>query len=72
MFEFGGRLAILGLLQYQSLIPFFEFAPVTRCDVERSFSKFKDVLTPKRCNFSEDNLEKMIIIHAFYNYFKED
>jgi hypothetical protein len=58
--------------KYQSLIPFFEFAPVTSCDVERSFSKFKDVLTPKHCNFSEDHLEKNIIIHAFYNYFKED
>lgn len=37
---------------YFALAPNFLFTPVTSCDVERSFSKFKDILTAKRNQFS--------------------
>jgi hypothetical protein len=44
------------LLKYSDLVPYFMFAPVTSCDVERSFSKFKDILTFKRSSFTAENL----------------
>jgi hypothetical protein len=43
------------------------FAPVTSCDVERSFSKFKNILTSKRSSFTAENLEKYIVIQTYYS-----
>jgi hypothetical protein len=43
------------------------FAPVTSCDVERFFSKFKDILTSKRSSFTAENLEKYIVIQTYYS-----
>jgi hypothetical protein len=49
------------------------FAPVTSCDVERSFSKFKDILTSQRSSFIAENLEKYVgqrnIKHIFFFLF---
>jgi hypothetical protein len=55
------------LLKYSDLVPYFMFAPVTSCDVERSFSKFKDILTFKRSSFTAENLEKYIVIQTYYS-----
>ena len=51
--------------KYFHLLDCFALAPVTSCDVERSFSKFKDLLTAKRHFFTEENLEKFAIIQGF-------
>lgn len=42
----------------------FKYAPVTSCDVERSFSWLHNVLNDKRSNYSPDNLEKFLVCHA--------
>ena len=56
-----------GFLKYKNLVRMFEYAPVTSCDVERSFSRFKDILTPKRSSLSDENIEKIIIIQSLHN-----
>ena len=53
--------------KYSNFVSTYSFAPVTSCDVERSFSRFKDILTPLRNNFTEDNLEKYAVIQSFNN-----
>jgi hypothetical protein len=55
------------LLKYSDLVSYFMFASVTSCDVERSFSKFKDILTSKRSSFTAENLEKYIVIQTYYS-----
>ena len=40
---------------YSDLINIFSNASVTSCDLQRSFSMFKDVLTAKRNYFREDH-----------------
>lgn len=42
----------------------FKFAPITSVDVERSFSVYKYILNDRRFNFTEENLEKYLIIHC--------
>jgi hypothetical protein len=54
------------LLKYSDLVPYFMFAPVTSCDLERFLSKFKDILTSKRSSFTVENLEKYILIQTYY------
>jgi hypothetical protein len=44
-----------------NLIPYYKFAPLTSCDVERSFSIYKSVLSDNRMNFTPANLEKYLI-----------
>lgn len=39
----------------------FKFAPITSCDVERSFSVFKNILTDKRTNMSLDTLKMNVV-----------
>lgn len=46
------------------LISKFKFAPVTSCDVERSFSSHKNILTDKRQRLTPQNIEKMLIIYS--------
>jgi len=40
------------------ILPIFNYVPLTLCDVERSFSKYKSILSDNRRNFKFDNLEK--------------
>ena len=50
-----------------SLCPKFlhwNYAPVTSCDVEGSFSKFKNVQADKLTSLNEDSLEKLVV-HCF-------
>ena len=47
-----------------SQITSLKFAPVTSCDVERSFSAFKNVLTDKRTSLSEENLERLVVVYC--------
>ena len=52
----------------------FLFSPLTTIDVERSFSKFKFLLTDERNRLSEHNLEKFSFVYVnnflwFFVYF---
>lgn len=42
----------------------FKYAPITSSDVERSFSKYKNVLSDNRRSFLFDNLAKHVIIYC--------
>ena len=42
----------------------FKYAPVTSCDVERSFSRYKAILRDNRCSFSDENLQKYLFINC--------
>lgn len=46
----------------------FKYAPVTSCDVERSFSWLHNVLNDKRSNYTPDNLEQFFVCHANNRY----
>lgn len=43
-------------------ITFFKYAPITSCDVERSFSRYKTILSDNRRGFSFDNLKMHVVI----------
>jgi hypothetical protein len=38
-----------------------KFAPVTSCDVERSFSHYKTILSDRRQNLLPENIEKYLV-----------
>jgi len=38
-----------------------KYSPMVNCDVERSFSSFKNILTDKRTNFTPENLEMYLV-----------
>ena len=46
----------------------FKFAPLTSCDVERSFSIYKTILTDRRTNFTPENLEMYLVANCHRNY----
>ena len=41
----------------------FKFAPITSVDVERWFSKYKNVLSDKRHSFTESNFEMHLVVN---------
>ena len=38
------------------------YTPLVSVDVERSFSKYKQLLTDRRTGFTQENIEKMLVI----------
>lgn len=40
----------------------YMYAPIVSVEVERSFSEYKCILTDRRCNFTQTNLEKHVIV----------
>lgn len=48
-------------------VPNYKFAPLTSCDVERSFSIYKTILSDRRQRLTEDNLEKLIVCYINQN-----
>jgi hypothetical protein len=44
-----------------NLLAHYKYAPLTSCDVERSFSRYKSILTDNRTSFLSQNLEKHLI-----------
>ncbi|XP_060862145.1 uncharacterized protein LOC132939135 [Metopolophium dirhodum] len=44
-----------------------KYAPITSVDVERSFSIYKNILTPNRSRFTEDSLSKYMVVNYFFN-----
>jgi len=51
-----------------NLISRFKFAPLTSCDVERSFSIYKTILTDNRTRFTPENLEMYLVSNCDQNY----
>lgn len=45
-------------------LPFFKFAPICSVDVERSFSKYKNILADNRRSFKFSNLRKYLIVQV--------
>jgi hypothetical protein len=43
------------------MISAMKFAPLTSCDVERSFSVYKNILADNRTNFTPENLEMYLV-----------
>jgi hypothetical protein len=43
-------------------IPLLKYAPVTACDVERSFSAYEHILLDKRQSVTPENMEKILIV----------
>lgn len=54
-----------------STIPLYKHAPVTTCDVERSFSIYKNILSDRRQSMSTDNIEKYLIINCATKQWKK-
>ena len=44
-----------------------KFCPVVTADVERSFSKYKLLVTERRLSLLEENVSKMMVVNWFYN-----
>ena len=42
----------------------FKYAPITSVDVERSFSRFKNILRPNRRHLTFENLKEIVIIQC--------
>lgn len=42
----------------------FNYAPITSCDVERSFSKYKSFLADNRHSFSPENLKMTFVSYC--------
>ncbi|KAJ4430719.1 hypothetical protein ANN_19310 [Periplaneta americana] len=45
-------------------IVYYSYAPITSCDVERSFSRYIFCLNERRRTFTFDNLRMYIIVHC--------
>jgi len=46
------------------IISKFKFAPVTSCDVERSFSSYKNILCDNRHRLKPENIEKLLTVYC--------
>lgn len=42
----------------------FKYAPITSCDVERSFSDFKNILSDRRTSFNMENLKMVCVVQC--------
>ena len=47
-----------------NIISLYKYAPLTSCDVERSFSIYKSILVDNRKSFKLENLEMYMICHC--------
>lgn len=54
-------------VQKQNIL-YYKYAPITSCDVERSFSAYKNIFSEKRQNLKVENLEKLLITYCNNNY----
>jgi hypothetical protein len=51
---------------------FFKYAPITFCDVERSFSRYKTMLSDNRRSFLFENFTMCVIVYCDYKNDSED
>ena len=59
-FDFFRRFNILKCTEAEKI---YSFLPLTTVEVERSFSKYRDILSDKRRSLSTENLEKYLMIY---------
>jgi len=52
------------LVMAPDMIAALKYAPMTSCDVERTFSVYKNIFTDRRCSFTEENLEMYVICNC--------
>jgi hypothetical protein len=45
-----------------------KYCLITSCDVERSFSIYKNIFTDRRTSFTMENLEQYIVVHYYLNH----
>lgn len=63
LIKFGENISSEGLELYEpNDLACFKYAPVTSCDVERSFSVFKNIFTDKRRSYHFENLKQVVMI----------
>jgi hypothetical protein len=58
--EFGGNEKEISA----NYLTLFKYVPVTSCDVERSFSRYKFLLSDNRRSFQFDNFKMHVTIHC--------
>ena len=60
----------LGLPEDMTLddVSYFKYAPITSTDVERSFSKYKNLVTDNRRSLKLDNIKKSLIVQCNSNF----
>jgi hypothetical protein len=49
---------------YSNDLSFFKYSPVTSCDVQRGFSRYKVLFSDNRRSFQFDNFKMHVIIHC--------
>lgn len=47
-------------------VSLFKFAPITTCDIERTFSRYKSLFAPNRHRFLFENLKMFLTVNCFY------
>ena len=57
----------LGYFRSTSLTNEYQYAPLSTVDCERSFSNLSGIITDKRTNLSNENIEKYLFVN--YNQF---
>jgi hypothetical protein len=50
--------------KWKKFINYYKFAPITSCEVERSFSKYKSILVDNRQCFKVENLEQYLVCNV--------
>jgi len=58
----SGKHSSINLELSPSDIMCFKYVPITSVDVERSFSRFKNILRPNRQHLTFDSLKEIVII----------
>jgi hypothetical protein len=67
MCKISGNEATLGVdepVLNSNDLTLFKYAPVTTCDVERSFSSYKTILSDNRRRFSLQTLKMHIVVYC--------
>lgn len=59
----GKNIQLNDIYQDPTILSQFKHAPLTLVEVERLFSVFKNLLTDKRQNFTEEKLKMHLVIH---------
>jgi hypothetical protein len=57
--------------QYKQFVQYFNHPPLSSVDVERTFSLFRDLLTPKRTKLGPENLKTLLLIYTNNSVFLE-
>lgn len=67
----SGETASLDLGLLPGDITGFKYAPITSCDVERSFSILKNILSDRRHNLTPEHLKHLLVLYSRMDYKNE-